>query len=141
MTKKQDEMKGQLARALADYDNLRKRADAEKEAWTKFAAMGTIIKLLPVLDTMEAALKHLQDQGLYLAINDFKKVLTDEGLTEINPKAGEPFDHELEEALELVPGGKKDEVAETVLTGWKYSDGPVLRHAKVKVYAGEVAKK
>jgi molecular chaperone GrpE len=138
---KQNEIKNQLARALADYDNLRKRADAEKEAWTRYAAMGTILKLLPVLDTMEAALKHLQDQGLYLAINDFKKVLMDEGLTEINPKLSEPFDHELEEALELVPGGKKDEVAEVVLTGWKYLDGPVVRHAKVKVYAGEVAKK
>jgi len=129
-----------LARALADYDNLRKRSEAEKEVWTKFSAMGVLVKLLPVLDTMEAALKHLQDQGLYLAINDFKKVLADEGLTEISPKKGEPFDHELEEAIELVPGGKKNQIAETLLTGWRYVGGPVVRHAKVKVY-GTVAKK
>jgi len=131
---KQNELKNQLARALADYDNLRKRSEAEKEAWTKFAATGILVKLLPVLDILEAALKHLQDQGLYLAINDFKKVLADEGLEKISPKKGELFDHELEEAIELIPGGKKNQVAETLLTGWKYTDGPIVRHAKVKVF-------
>ena len=131
---KQNELKNQLARALADYDNLRKRSEAEKQVWTKFAATEVLVRLLPVLDTLESALVQLKDQGLYLAISDFKKVLADEGLVEIRPKVGEEFNHELQEAVELIVGGKKNTIAAVLLPGWKYTDGQVLRHAKVKVF-------
>jgi len=132
--KKTNELQNQLARALADYDNLRKRTEAEKEVWLKFAASGLLTRLLPVLNNLESALVHLKDQGLFLAISDFKKVLTDEGLVEIKPQTGDVYNHELAEVVELVPGGKKNQIAEVVLSGWKYADGAVLRHAKVKVF-------
>jgi molecular chaperone GrpE (heat shock protein) len=43
-------VKGMLARALADYDNLSKRVDRERQDLGKIASIGIIVRLLPVLD-------------------------------------------------------------------------------------------
>lgn len=126
-------VKSMLARALADYDNLSKRVDRERADLFKMASIGVINKLLPVLDMLENAQKHLQDSGLAIGINEFKKVLSEEGLTEISPKVGEEFDENTMEAIEVVAGEGDNTITEVVLTGWKFSDGQVVRHAKVKV--------
>ena len=137
-------VKGMLARALADYDNLSKRVDRERQDLGKIASVGIIVRLIPVLDNLESAQTHLQDQGLAISIIEFKKVLSEEGLTEISPKVGEQFDENLMEAIEVVTGASDNSVAEVVLTGWKFSDPTsppglrgasvtVVRHAKVKV--------
>lgn len=129
-----EQFKNQLVRALADYDNLRKRTEAEREIWAKFSAEKVLTKLLPTLDVLESAQKHLKDQGLALAISEFKKVLSQEGLIEIRPAKNDNFDPKVEEAVESVSGGKKGKISETVLPGWKFEDGKVVRPAKVKVY-------
>jgi molecular chaperone GrpE len=131
-----EETKNQLARALADYDNLRKRTELEHEIWIKFASERILVSLLPVLDNLEAALKHLEDQGLAIAIGEFKKIFAEEGLEEITPKVGEKFDHLVHEVIEAKEGGEKDTIAEVILNGWKFRDGKVIRFAKVKVYKG-----
>ena len=133
-----EQLKNQLVRALADYDNLRKRTEAEREVWTKFSAEKVLIKLLPSLDILESAQKHLNDQGLTLAISEFKKVLLAEGLTEVKPAKNDNFDPRLHEAVESVAGGKKGKISETVLSGWKFEDGKVVRPAKVKVYGEKI---
>jgi len=126
-------VKGMLARALADYDNLSKRVDKERQDLGKIASVGIIVRLIPVLDNLESAQTHLQDQGLAISIVEFKKVLSEEGLTEIVPKVGEAFDPETMEAIEVVTGASDNSIAEVVLVGWKFNDGTVVRHAKVKV--------
>ena len=140
-------LRNQLARALADYDNLRKRVEEEREIWIKFSSERVIIKLLPILDAFEAAQAHLSDQGLAIAIGEFKKVFAEEGIEEIRPKVGEAFDANIHEAIEVVSGGKRGYVAELVLAGWKFEDmaaqagGKIIRFAKVKVYGERVNKK
>lgn len=128
------ELKSQLTRALADYDNLRKRTEAEKSIWLKFAKQELLIKLLPILDTLEIAQKHLNDKGLEIAVNQFRDVLKEEGVIEI--EAG-VFDEGLHEAIDTASGGKDGTIAEIVSKGYKFNDGTVIRHAKVKVYKGE----
>ncbi|MEK7112795.1 MAG: nucleotide exchange factor GrpE [Patescibacteria group bacterium] len=138
MTKKKEteinKLQNQLARALADYDNLRKRTEVEKEAWTKFSSEMVLVKLLPVLDILENAQRHLNDQGLGLSIGEFKRILGEEGLEEVSPKANDNFDPRIHEAVESLEGGKKGKVSELVLGGWRFRDGKVIRVAKVKVY-------
>ncbi|MCS7091816.1 MAG: nucleotide exchange factor GrpE [Patescibacteria group bacterium] len=124
--------KTQLARALADYDNLKKRIEQEKSVWLKFATQEVIARLLPVLDMFEAAQKHLNDQGLDIALNGFKKVLIDQDLVEIIPKVGEDFDHDLHEVVEVVDG-EDGKIVEVLQSGWKFKEGAVIRHARVKV--------
>jgi molecular chaperone GrpE len=127
-------LKAQLLRTLADYDNLVKRVEREREDLGKIASIGIVARLLPVLDGLESAQIHLQDAGLAISLGEFKKVLSEEGLTEIRPKVGEGFDENLMEVIETVPGGQKGKVAELILTGWRFTDGQLIRPAKVKVY-------
>ncbi len=130
-------LKNQLARTLADYDNLRKRTDEEKIGWIKFATSKLIQNLLPILDTFEAAQVHLKDSGLAIAISQFKDLLKQEGLEEIRPKLGDNFDENLMEVIDVVTGDQDGKVAELLTSGWKFMDGVVVRHARVKVYKKE----
>lgn len=126
-------VKAMLARALADYDNLSKRVEREKETLAKIASLSVLGRLLPVLDNLELSQEHLKNPGLAISIVEFRKVLSEEGLTEINPKVGENFDEETMEVVEVTPGARDNIVSEVLLRGWKFNDGQVLRHAKVKV--------
>ena len=127
-------LKAQLARTLADYDNMRKRVEMEKESLGKILTTNIILKLLPVLDNLESANNHLKDAGLAISIVEFKNVLKDEGLTEIKPEIGSNFNEEEMEAIEIVKGEVDNTLSEVVLTGWKYLDNTIIRHAKVKVF-------
>ena len=129
-----EQLKGQLARALADYDNLVKRVERDRETIERMVSLRLILKLLTVLDGLESAQAHLQDQGLAITTGEFKKVLSEEGLIEITPEVGEEFDENTMEVIEALEGKDKGKVAELVLIGWKFTDGIVVRHAKVKVY-------
>jgi molecular chaperone GrpE len=126
-------VKGMLARALADYDNLSKRVDRERTDLGKIASVGIIVRLLPVLDNLESAQTHLQDPGLAISVSEFKKVLAESGLDEIRPVVGEKFDEQTMEAIEVVAGEGNNNISEVVLPGWKFEDGTIVRHAKVKV--------
>lgn len=126
-------LKSQLARTLADYDNLVKRVEREKNDIQKMVSLGLILRLLSVLDGIELAQTNLRDAGLAISIGEFKKVLSEEGLTEVKPKVGDKFDHNTMEAIEVVKGPSDNVISEVVLVGWKYLDGTVVRHAKVIV--------
>lgn len=126
------QLKDRLARALADYDNLVKRTEAEKSIWMSFARKDLLVKLLPIIDSLEKAQKHLKDPGLDLVLTEVKKVFESEGIIEIDTK-GE-FDANLHEAIDIEAGGKKNMIAEVLQKGYKFTTGEVIRHAKVKVY-------
>ncbi len=130
-------LKDQLTRALADYDNLRKRTEEEKRLWISFSSQKILSKLLPILDALQESLKHTKDQGLALALSDFKNILKEEGLEEINPKKGDDFNHDLMEAIDTSETEDKNmnnKIESLLMSGWKFNEGPVVRHAKVKVF-------
>jgi len=137
--KKKDEiqtsvLKTQLARALADYDNLVKRVEREKQGFERYANVKLAIKLLPVLDVLREAQKHIGDPGIAMTIAQFEEALKGEGIEEIKVKAGDEFNPQLHEAIEVIEEGKgKGKVKEVALTGWRFTGGPVIRHARVKV--------
>jgi molecular chaperone GrpE len=125
-------LKNQLARALADYDNLQKRIEKERELLQTVAGLALIKRLLPLLDMLNDAQKHLQDSGLAITINEFVNALKEEGVTQIEAKPATSFDTNFHEAVEVVEG-ENGKIVEEVLTGWKFNNGPVIRPAKVKV--------
>lgn len=132
MTKK-NILDDQLKRALADYQNLTKRVEAEKLEFVKYVLEQFLLKLLPVVDSLEAAEAHLKDQGLTLALQQFKSILTDEGVKEMN-LINQSFDPKLAECVEIV-SGQKDIVVEVTQKGFLLND-KVLRPARVKVGKG-----
>ena len=135
------EAENKWKRALADYENLVKRTQREKENFFKFANRRLLEKLLGVLDDLELCRKHLDDQGLNLGVEKFKELLESEGVKEIEV-LGKNFDPQLMEAVEMT-AGPKNKVVEVVAKGYLLNE-TILRPAKVKVGgppAGGVDKK
>lgn len=135
--KELEKVKNQLMRALADYDNLRKRIERERERIEKIASVKFAVKMLTVFDMIEEAQRHLKDSGIALTLEEFKKILEEEGIEKIEVGQGDKFDEEICEAVEVVKNGKDGKIVEVVLTGWKFNNGPVIRPIKVKVSKGK----
>lgn len=125
--------KDQLKRALADYQNLKKRVEKEKLDYVKFATSSLIDKLLSVIDDLERADNHLKDKGLRLAIDQFRSILNLEGVKEIEV-LGLEFDPQTSDCVELVKGSK-NKIIEVTKKGY-YLNEKVLRPAQVKVGQG-----
>ncbi|OGY21299.1 MAG: nucleotide exchange factor GrpE [Candidatus Woykebacteria bacterium GWB1_45_5] len=126
----------QLKRALADYANLQKRVEAEREQTIRFGERTLLTKFLPVLDTLETVNKIAGKdssnvrKGLELVLEQFKKILKEEGVEEI--EAAGHFDPRVHEAVEIVAGKKDNKIVEVVGKGFQIGER-VLRPAKVKV--------
>lgn len=134
--KKKDNFEDNWKRALADYKNLQRRVESEKQFYAKLANANLIARLLPALDIMELSASHSQDTGVQLAAKQFHQCLIDEGLEIISPDPDSAFDHTLHECVETVdlPENKSENtISELVLKGYKIKDY-VLRPARVKVY-------
>ncbi|MBI4157764.1 nucleotide exchange factor GrpE, partial [Candidatus Woesebacteria bacterium] len=127
------QLRGQLARALADYQNLAKRVESEKAEFEKISNLRLVVKLLPVLDILKQAQIHLKDQGVAITIKEFEDALKQEGIEELKVSPGDEFDPDAHEVVEVVPGKDNNMISELVLSGWKFVNGPVIRHARVKV--------
>jgi len=123
-------------RALADYQNLTKQHQKERQEYLKYANSSLITQFLPLLDNLKMAYQHLPDPGLEMIIKQFQQILTDEGIQEINPQPGESFFEGEQECIETLEGSaeQQNQIAEVSQTGYKYTSGYVIRHAKVKVY-------
>lgn len=138
--KKVESLKHQLARALADYQNLQKRITRESQDIVRQANKKFILRFLPVLDVLEKAASHIEDEGLRLAVGQFKEALAQSGVSQIEVKPGDKFDAKIHEAVDVIEGKDKDKIAEVLLKGYLLEDEEVIRPAQVKVY-GKAEKK
>lgn len=128
-------LKNQLARALADYANLTKRVEKERQEFGKMANLVFVTRLLPVFDMLEEAQEQLNDSGLSIVIKEFTDLFTKQGIQRIEVGKKNCYNENLHEAVEVVKNKTENdnEIVEEVLSGWKYEDGIVIRPAKVKV--------
>jgi molecular chaperone GrpE len=139
------EFQDKYLRAMAELDNVRKRArrdvaQAEARGIAKLAR-----ELLPALDNFARALDaaeaqpenrdhHLTD-GIRLVQNELLSALARVGIEPDSPK-GQPFDPHCHEAIAQQPveGAKSGTIVEVYSQGYRYRDD-VLRPAKVVVAA------
>ncbi len=132
-------LKDQLLRSRAEFENYRKRTAREVERIRKTAGESIIHELLTVLDNLELALKHAQDQddplaqGVRMVLRQMQEVLERNGLEPIEA-TGKPFDPNVHEAVaqaesEALP---PDHVVEEYQRGYKLG-GQILRPSKVVV--------
>lgn len=137
MNKKTDDqtkiLEDNWKRALADYQNLVKRVEAEKKDFLRFANNSLISDLIPTLDILDLAAAHSQDEGVKMAVKMFSDVLTNAGLETIEPKVGDEFNAVYHECSETVVGEPANTIVELVTKGYKIGEF-VLRPAKVKVF-------
>ncbi len=135
-TTENNELETKYLRALADYQNLEKRVEREKDNFVKFANAILILKMLPILDNLERAQETLKDQGIELVIKQFKEALSSEGVTEVEAE-GKEFNPEHHEAVEKVEG-EEGKVVNVIERGYKLGE-KVIRPAKVTIGSGASA--
>src|SRR3989344_4694098 len=128
---KTQELENQLKRALADYQNIERRVEEERRLLSQLSSAILIEKFLPVLDNLESAQTHLNDQGLDMVIKQFKQILDSENVTEIEA-TGQTFNPNLHEAAEVQAGENDNTVVKVLTKGYKLNDR-VLRPARVVV--------
>lgn len=139
------EAQDRYLRALADFDNYRKRQATEMADARRFANEGLIGDLLSVLDNFERAIGASETQanpdalveGVRLIHRQLADVLKKAGLEPIE-SVGQPFDPTVHEAImevEPAEGQAPHEVAEELRRGYRLN-GRVVRPSLVKVTSG-----
>ena len=149
LEKENAELKDQLLRRAADFDNYRKRVIKEKAEAVEYANSNLLADLLESLDnfdrTVDAAATATDAQSIADGIKMINTALvsmleTKYGLTSFG-KPGEPFCPEDHEALRSEEGDVSEPVLKEIyLKGYKLKDR-IIRHAKVTVTMPESSKK
>lgn len=130
----------QALRALAELENVRKRAQRDVENAHRFALEKFAQELLPVKDSLDLAIENASRADAAALIEGqaatqrlLAKALERGGLVEINP-VGEPFDANLHEAMAAQPSetAEPNSVIAVVQRGYTLS-GRLLRAARVIV--------
>ena len=131
--------KDRLLRTAAEYENFRKRTEKEKEAIYQDAISLAILAILPVADSLEAALGSMQGQpeeskkGIEMIRSQLEKAL---GVLDVSSfgEVGEKFDPSIHSAISHIEdqSGKESEISKVFQKGYK-SKTRIIRHAMVQV--------
>ncbi|HKX41466.1 MAG TPA: nucleotide exchange factor GrpE [Burkholderiaceae bacterium] len=126
-------------RAKAEAENTRRRADEEVAKARKFAVENFAESLLPVKDSLEAAIatpdaKTAQVlEGVHATLRQLSAAFERNRVVEINPGAGTKFDPHQHQAISVVPAAQEPNTVVAVLQkGYLIADR-VLRPALVTV--------
>ena len=136
-----DRFKDEALRAKAEMENIQKRAERDVSNARKFGIEKFAKELLPVIDSIEQALKHevkLEEaiaikEGIELTGKMLVDILKKNGVEELNPK-GEKFDPNLHEAMAMIPNSEfEDNTIFDVFQKGYILNGRVVRAAKVVI--------
>jgi molecular chaperone GrpE len=133
------ELQESFLRAKAETENVRRRAQEDVSKAHKFAIESFAEHLLPVVDSLEAAVAHSSDdlqkvrEGVELTLRQLNGALEKGRVVAINPPAGEKFDPHRHQAISMVPAEQEPNTVVSVLQkGFVIADR-VLRPALVTV--------
>lgn len=125
-------------RALAELENVRKRASRDIEQAHKFALERVANDLIGVKDSLELGLAsgasaEALREGTQATLKLLAKAFEKAGLTEIVPQ-GEPFDPQLHEAMVMQPSAQHvpNSIVQVIQKGYQLN-GRLLRPARVIV--------
>lgn len=134
-----EQQRDAMLRAVAEAENARKRAQAEAATSQKYAIERFAQTLLPVVDSLEAALGAAQDaapalrEGVEITLRQVLAAFQKAHLAQIAPAVGERFDPHRHQAMSAVPSeAEPNTVAALMQKGYVLHDR-VLRPALVTV--------
>ncbi|AJI62060.1 nucleotide exchange factor GrpE [Francisella tularensis] len=136
-----DQFKDEALRAKAEMENIRKRAERDVSNARKFGIEKFSKELLPVIDSIEQALKHevkleeaiAMKEGIELTAKMLVDILKKNGVEELDPK-GEKFDPNLHEAMAMIPNPEfEDNTIFDVFQKGYMLNGRIVRAAKVVI--------
>lgn len=128
------EMNDKYLRIAAELENTRRRAALDAESRARNRAMGVAEKILPVMDAIDAALKHApNDEGIKSMARAMESAFAQIGIVKIE-SIGEPLNPMFHNAIQVVesPDKKPNTVIDEMQTGYMFGD-TVLRTAMVVV--------
>lgn len=137
---REQELEELLKRVQADFVNYKKRTEEARLTLFKQSTREIILKVLPVLDNLDRAMKHIpkgleSDEwvaGLQNIRDQFENILREEGL-EIIETVGKEFDHDKHEAISFIESDKSEgTILEEYEKGYELN-GQIIRAAKVVV--------
>lgn len=139
LKKELDECKEKLLRTTAEYENFRKRSEKEKEAIYSDALSLAVLGILPIADSLDAALSSSESQseeykkGIGLLRNQFFKALSNLKV-EAFGEVGEQFDPSIHNAISHIEEDTEEQnvISKVFQRGYK-SPTRVIRHAMVQV--------
>jgi molecular chaperone GrpE len=138
---KHAEVADAFLRAKAEAENTRRRAEEEISKARKFAVESFADSMLPVKDSLEAAIAipaatpEQMLEGVHATLRQLSAALERNKVVEINPAAGEKFDPHQHQAISVVPAEQEANTVVAVLQkGYLIADR-VLRPALVTVAA------
>ncbi len=135
-----NELKDQLQRLAAEFDNYKKRTRKEKEKIYASSIADVVSAFLPVVDNIERALQASEGsdesirEGVVLIHRQMMEVLSNLGVKPIEAK-GRKFNPDFHEAVAHVEDENfgENEIVEEFLKGYIFNDETVIRHSVVKV--------
>ena len=128
-----EQQRDAMMRAVAEADNARKRAQAEAATGQRYAIERFAETLLPVMDSLEAALQSKDVSGVDITLKQLRGALDKASVREINPAPGERFDPHRHQAMATVPSeAEPNTIAAVMQKGYLLHDR-VLRPALVTV--------
>lgn len=128
-----EQQRDAMMRAVAEAENVRKRVQAEAAAGQKYALERFAEGLLPVVDSLEAALAAQDTSGVELTLKQLQGALEKAQIRPIDPKAGERFDPHRHQAMAAVPSEAEPNTVVAVMQKGFLLHDRVLRPALVTV--------
>ena len=137
--KKNEELKNQLLRTAAEYDNYRKRSQREADQKFNDGVSFAVNQIIPILDTLDMAANapttdENYKKGVTMTLDKAAKALENLNITEIEA-LNKPFDPNFMNAVQQVPpaeGQESGDVVQVFQKGYKIGD-KIIRHATVVV--------
>ncbi len=135
-------------RTAAEYDNYRKRCVKDREEFTRYANRSLLEELLPVVDNFEMGMQMAgQDTSsmIYIGMSMVQKQLTDfltgQGVEPIATEVGQPFDHNIHEAIMSEPSDQPEGTVIRIMRKGYNLRGRLLRPVNVVTAAAPEAEK
>ncbi len=139
--RRDDDAQERLMRLRADFENLRKRIERERDEYYRHATASLVARLLPVIDNFERAMASMRQsgdsdslmEGVALIHRQLLEELRREGLRPVD-SVGRPFDPSVHEAVCTEASSKlpTNVVVEELQRGYYFEDR-LLRPAMVRV--------
>ncbi|MFC4346634.1 nucleotide exchange factor GrpE [Kordiimonas lipolytica] len=145
------ELKDRLVRALAETENVRRRAEKDKADASAYGVTAFARDILNVSDNLKRALEAAPAEvsedlkgfvdGVEMTERELLNILERHGIRKVEPEVGEKFDHQFHQAMFEVPTSEHTpgSVMQVVAAGYVIKDR-LLRPAMVGVAKGEPQK-
>lgn len=144
LDKERTDLKEQLVRKAAEFENFRKRTILEKQDMVLYSNERLLFRMLELLDDMKAAVENgakstdydVLFRGIEMIYQKATKIFEENGVKMMESAVGTPFNVDLHDALMVMPSELPEgNVVQEISPGYLIHD-KVLRHSKVITSSG-----